>query len=87
MIIVLFLHKTIIRIKESVTRSEKGKYRIKKIFRRLFLFFGKKTEEDDIWSSNSSSGDEEDIFSKMTYEEIAVYVDTKARWISIFSFS
>ena len=63
----------------SEAESDNGKFKIKNICKRLLAFCGKKPSEDDLWSTESSSSNEDDIFSKMTYEEIAIYVDTKAR--------
>ena len=63
----------------SEAERDNGKFKIKNIYKRLLAFCGKKPSEDDLWSTESSSSNEDDIFSKMTYEEIAIYVDTKAR--------
>ena len=68
-------------MKERSAQGTKDNSKIKNLFQRLLLFCGKKPSEDDLLSSESSSGadDDDEFTSKMTYEEIAIYVDTKAR--------
>ena len=73
----LFDLKTWLVFQESIDEEEPC-YKIKNLLKRLLSLCGKRNQEDDLWSTSSSS--DEEIASKMTYEEIAVYVDTKARF-------